>query len=121
MARVEAGFGSAHGRRGGRHQRGQQQRSRGVAIGLLVAGLALLGWPIVTQGAASADDEVQTIGQTGTFGPQTVTVTPGDNPAQTGRCGPGAKGHVVKFTVPDKPSAKALRGLRPGLPLRSWP
>ncbi len=98
MARVEAGFGSAHGRRGGRHQRGPQQRSRGVAIGLLVAGLALLGWPIVTQGAASADDEVQTIGQTGTFGPQTVTVTPGDNPAQTGRCGPGAKGHVVKFT-----------------------
>lgn len=91
MARVEAAIDAR-----GRAADARRARVRGVAFGILAAGLAMLGWPIVSQGAASAAGEVMIDADTTKNG-VAIDVMDGTSPAQGTACGPGQLGRILKF------------------------
>ena len=90
MARVEAAIDART-----RAADARRTRLRGVAFGILAAGLAMLGWPIVSQGAASA--ATQTIDADTTKNGVVIDAMAGTSPAQGTACGPGQLGRVLKF------------------------
>lgn len=91
MARVEAAIDA-----GARAADARRARVRGVAFGILAAGLAMLGWPIVSQGVASAAGEVMIDADTTKNG-VAIDVMDGTSPAQGTACGPGQLGRILKF------------------------